>query len=123
MLVAVPIVGAAVEKEDLRPRVEARWTALIAGDFGKAYEFETPAYRAVYTPPQFKTQFGRQMTWRVANILDIHYDGSDVARVDVEVAYHYAEPEVKDSPVLDMTSVSKEIWLHKEGQWWHQQQD
>jgi len=39
----------------------------------------------------------------------------------VEVAYLYGEPEKKDSSVLNTTSRINEVWLLKDGQWWHQQ--
>jgi hypothetical protein len=104
----------------LKERVLARWQALIKGDFDAAYQFETPAYRAVYTPDQFRYQFGNQTLWRMANVMNIHYDDPIVARVQVEVAYRYAEPE-KGRGVQSMTHQVSETWLRKEGQWWRQQ--
>ncbi|MDS4028025.1 MAG: hypothetical protein RKO25_13700 [Candidatus Contendobacter sp.] len=109
------------EETQLKERVLARWQALIRGDFEAAYQFETPAYRAVYTPSQFRYRFGNQIRWRMANITDIHYDDDPiVARVRVEVAYRYANPE-KGREMLDMIQGVNEVWLRKEGQWWRQQ--
>jgi hypothetical protein len=103
----------------LKERVLARWQALIKGDFGAAYQFQTPAYRAIYTPSQFRYQFGNQILWRMASVKSIHYDDPIGARVRVDVAYHYAEPE-KGLDALNATQEVNEIWLRKEGQWWHQ---
>lgn len=107
----------------LRQRVESRWQALAAGDFEAAYQFGTPGYRAVYTPLQFKYQFGSQIAWRVATVKDIRYDDDDanVARVVVSVAYRYDEPEKKDYRALDGTATLNEVWLRKDEQWWYQQ--
>jgi hypothetical protein len=116
---ASPVVSEADEAL-LKERVLARWQALIKGDFEVAYQFETPAYRAVYTPDQFRYQFGNQTLWRMANVMNIHYDDPIVARVQVEVAYRYAEPE-KGRGTQSMTHQVGETWLHKEGQWWRQQ--
>lgn len=104
----------------LKERVVARWQALIKGDFDVAYQFQTPAYRAVYTPSQFRYQFGNQTLWRMANIMDIHYDAPIVARVQVEVAYQYADAG-EGRGVKDMTHRVGETWLRKEEQWWHHQ--
>lgn len=109
-----------VDETLLRERVSARWQALIKGDFEAAYQFETPAYRSIYTPSQFRYQFGNQTLWRMANIVNIHYDDPIVARVQVEVTYHYADPG-KGQGVQNMTHRVGEVWLRKEGQWWHQQ--
>lgn len=108
------------DEAQLKERVLARWQALIKGDFDVAYQFETPAYRAIYTPSQFRYQFGNQTLWRMANVMDIHYDDPIVARVQVEVAYRYVEP-ARGRGMQDMTHQVSETWLHKEGQWWRQQ--
>jgi len=115
------VVVANAEEAQLKERALARWQALIKGDFDAAYQFETPAYRAVYTQRQFQYQFGAQIVWRMADLKNIHYDNPSVARVEVEVAYLYGEPEKKDSSVLNTTSRINEVWLLKDGQWWHQQ--
>jgi hypothetical protein len=118
------LVSAPIERTDealLRQRIADRWQALIKGDFEAAYQFETPAYRAVYTSLQFKYQFGNQIAWRVANVKDVRYDDSNVARVTVSVSYHYDEPEKKEYRPLNTTAQINEIWLRKDGQWWHQQ--
>lgn len=107
----------------LRQRIADRWQALVKGDFEAAYQFETPAYRAIYTPVQFRYQFGNQALWRMASVKEIHYDGPTVARVWVDVDYRYAEPGMKkDQRMLNMTHGINEVWLYKDGQWWRQQE-
>ena len=65
------VVVAATDEAQLKERVLARWKALIQRDFEAAYPFETPAYRAIYTPRQFLAQQGGQVDWRMANVKDI----------------------------------------------------
>lgn len=108
------------DEAQLKERVLARWQALIKGDFDAAYQFETPAYRSIYTPSQFRYQFGNQTLWHMANVMDIHYDDPIMARVRVEVAYRYAEP-AKGRGMQNMAQQVNETWLRKEGQWWRQQ--
>jgi len=111
-------VDAAVEAQ-LKERVLARWQALIKRDFEVAYSFETPAYRAIYTPRQFMGQQGGQVGWRAAKVKEIRYDDPNVAWVLVEITFQFAEAG-ENGQVRDMTQDLNEIWLRKDEQWWHQ---
>jgi len=111
-------VDAAVEAQ-LKERVLARWQTLIKRDFEAAYSFETPAYRAIYTPRQFMGQQGGQVDWRAAKVKEIRYDDPMVARVVVEITYRYAEPG-ESGQIRDSAQEIKETWLRKDGQWWRQ---
>ena len=114
-----PVVVTDAEEVQLKERVLARWQALIQGDFDAAYPFETPVYRAIYTPSQFRSQFGNQTRWVMAKVEEIRYDDPMVAKVRVKVAYRYAEP-AKNGEAVDMVYDVNEIWLRKEDQWWRQ---
>jgi len=111
-------VDATVEAQ-LKERVLARWQVLIKRDFEAAYSFETPAYRAIYTPRQFMGQQGGQVDWRAAKVKEIRYDDPMVARVVVEITYRYAEPG-ESGQIRDSAQEIKETWLRKDGQWWRQ---
>jgi len=114
------VVAPAADEAALKERVQARWQALIERNFDAAYLFETPAYRAIYAPSQFQSKINGSLEWRTIDVKQIDYDGPDVARIQLEVAYRYAEPE-KGGPVYDLTQTIWENWLRKDGQWWHQQ--
>lgn len=114
------VVAPAADEALLKERVLARWRALIDRDFDAAYPFETPAYRAIYTPSQLRSQNSGQIEWRMVTVKQIDYDDPDVARIQLEVAYRYAEPG-KENQAFDMMQTVREIWLRKDGQWWHQQ--
>ncbi|HRW64206.1 MAG TPA: hypothetical protein P5032_00400 [Candidatus Competibacter sp.] len=114
------VVGSTADEALLKERVLARWQALIDRKFDAIYQFETPAYRAIYTPSQVRSQNSGQLEWRMVTVKKIDYDGSDVARIQLEVAYRYADPGSGGQP-FDMKQTVREIWLRKDGQWWHQQ--
>ena len=114
------VVAPAADEALLKERIQARWQALIERNFDAAYLFETPAYRAIYTPNQFRSKISGSLDWRTITVKQIDYDGPDVAKIQLEVAYRYAEPE-KEGPVYDMTQTLWETWLRRDGQWWHQQ--
>ena len=111
--------GAAANMDDLRERVEARWTALIAGDFDRVYEFETPAYRKIYTAQQFRANFGQGLRWKRIKVVQIDLNQPEVAKVAVEVEYGFY---VAGRGMMDDKVVDTETWLRLDGQWWHQLQ-
>lgn len=117
---APAVVAPAADEALLKERIHARWQALIERNFDAAYQFETPAYRAIYTPSLFRSKTSGSLDWRTITVKKIDYDGPDVARIQLEVAYRYAEPE-KEGPVYDMTQTLWETWLRRNGQWWHQE--
>lgn len=119
-IVPAPVSMVGQSEMQLKERVLARWQALIKGDFSAAYQFESPAYRVIYNPNQFRYQFGSQVLWRMATIKHIHYDDGAVARVQVDLAFEY--PELgKGHERLETNQEINELWFRKENQWWHQQ--
>lgn len=111
--------GAAANMDDLRERVEARWAALVAGDFDRVYEFETPAYRKIYTAQQFRANFGQGLRWKRIKVVQIDLNQPEVAKVAVEVEYGFY---VAGRGMMDDKVVDTETWLRLDGQWWHQLQ-
>lgn len=116
------VVAPIADEALLRERVLARWQALIKRDIEAAYQFETPAYRAIYTPTQLGFWYGTQLAWRMANVKNILYDDPVMAKVQVEVEYQYADSSRggKVPEVMNLTQEVQETWLRKDGQWWHQ---
>ena len=98
-------------------RVEARWKALIDGQFDKVYEFEPPKYRSENTPDQFRKTFGSAVQWHVARVVTLHYDRPDFATVGVLIDHSLFVPW-SDTPVRSK-AVVKEGWEKVDGQWWH----
>ena len=111
--------GAAEGTDELRTRVEARWAALIAGNFDRAYEFETPAYRKIYTAQQFRARFGEALRWKQARVVEIELKRPEVATVAVEIEYSIF---VSERGMMEDKVVDTETWLRVDGQWWHQLQ-
>ena len=102
----------------LKMRAEARWEALIKGDFEKAYMFSSPDYRNVVSLQQFRTRFGRTVEWRLARVDDIRYDSPTVASVMMGVTYRTYLPGAKGEP-FDNRKTLTEKWLLKDGEWWY----
>lgn len=84
---SVEIKADSVSREDkLSVRVQNRWNALIARDFAKAYEFNSPGYKGLHTLEQFKGGFGGQVIWTDADVARLEAKG-DAAKVVVMVKY------------------------------------
>jgi hypothetical protein len=104
------------QKTVITQRAEARWKALIAGDFQSAYEFETPARRSVFSLQQYKGNFGNSVVWRLATVKSVEYDPANVARVVLDVEYQAPVKGVENARgVRQMT----EKWLYSDGGWWY----
>ncbi len=114
------VVVSSTDEALLKERVLARWQALIDRNFDAIYQFETPAYRAIYTPSQVRSRNSGQVEWRMVTVKEIDYDDPDVARIQLEVAYRYADSG-NEGQSFDLKQTVREIWLRKDGQWWHQQ--
>lgn len=108
----------AADRAAIEERVNARWRALIAGDFRAAYEFEAPAYREATSYERFAARFGRDVVWRVARVVEIRYDSPEAAKVRVALDYQRkrAPREWGDE---GQTTSYVEKWLKRDGQWWH----
>ncbi len=107
------------EADALRGRVETRWAALVSGDFDRAYEFETPAYRKIYTAQQFRASFGKDLRWKQARVIEIELEQPEVAAVVVEIEYSIP---ISGRGMMEDKAVDTEAWLRVDGQWWHQLQ-
>jgi len=105
------------QRAKLKARAEARWKALIAGDYATAYEYLSPDHRVVVSLQQFREKFGGAITWRMAIAKDIKYDSPTVATVMVAVTYRYSGP--RGGGDIEMGRLVAEKWLYSGGDWWY----
>lgn len=101
--------------EQVRQRATERWQALIAGDFKKAYTYNTPGFRAAVTPDGFRGRFGNTGTWLAGDVLDVNCpeEAKCIAKLRIDFKYTLSN-RYGDK----LTSVVEEIWLLEAGQWW-----
>lgn len=110
------------KEAELRERVQSRWDAVIKGEMGRAYGFETPEYRKAHTEQEYREEFGRRVRWHVATLKDLRYDRPDEVEVIVTLDYSFALP-AGDQMARTTVDVA-EHWLYSDGLWWrrHAQQ-
>jgi len=103
-------------QRQLAERVQARWDAMIAGDYEKAYSFQTPDYRSVFSLQQYRGGFGSAVVWKSARVQSTQYDESHMASVSVAVEY---EALVSLAGNMRSVRVMAEKWLYSDGVWWY----
>ncbi len=99
----------------VKQRAAERWSALVSGEFTRAYSYNTPGFRAVVTPDGFRNRFGGAVKWV----------GSEVVNVDCpEPAKCVATVRVDFKPVMsgraggEISTHVDETWLLEDGKWW-----
>lgn len=115
-----PEAARAAAEEHVRERVEARWKALIKGDFEAAYGFLSPTYRSTTPFKQWRGKFGEKALWSRVDIASLTCNTStcDVAvRVYVQLMFHVAGRHTPH----ETSDIVRERWVHDDGQdtWWH----
>lgn len=104
------------DESQLSARAQARWDALIKGDFETAYGFTTPAYRQAFSLAHFRGGFGSGVQWKEARVLKADVAG-DVAEVTVEVSYAVPVPAAKVT--YEDKQAVQEKWIKEDEMWWH----
>jgi hypothetical protein len=104
------------QQRALVERAELRWKALISGDFEKAYQYQSPAYRAVVSMQQFKASFGGSVAWLAARAGKVEYDEPSAANVTIGVEYSAG---IFGGGNYKSTRELMERWLYVDGTWWY----
>jgi hypothetical protein len=109
-----------VDEDGLRERVQARWNAVINGEFTKAYAFETPEFRNAIEPADYAFRLGRaSVRWHLASLKELRYDRADQADAVMTIEYSFA---ISGGDGLATTSGDfPERWVFLDGNWWRKE--
>jgi len=100
-------------EEIVAERAQARWDALVAGDWETAYSFATPAYRNAIDVNAFRSRSGGQASWLGSEIRHVECE-AEVCNVLVRLAFRPIMP--RDLPELHTDY--DERWVLIDGTWW-----
>ena len=105
----------------LEERVQARWDAMVARDFEKAWEFATPAYREAFPREMYPLRFSYAVVWELTSIEVLDYDArAAVASVAVRVMSKPVKLTSSASRAVGAVPVTfSERWVLIDGQWWY----
>jgi hypothetical protein len=113
------------EKNALVKRATQRWRVLEVKDFNKAYEFETPNYRGIFSKSLYVNKFSYAVDWELTDVDVVNYDArAAVASVAVRVMSKPTKQTSEASIALGALPMNlTEKWFFVDGEWWHSAKD
>ena len=116
-LVACAGTSTARRDQVIPERAQARWDALLAGEYEKAYAYASPGYRSTASATDFEISFrARRFQYTSAEYLS-HGCEAAVCMVKINVGYSVVRP-VPGLPEWNGSSVIEERWILTDGRWW-----
>lgn len=110
------------EKDVISSRVVARWKTIVSHEFDKAYDYETPTYRAVFSRDLYVNRYGHSITWDLIDVQVVEYNNTSTV-VTVMVKLKTMSMASNKTDMVDKNPVDVEIhekWIKgKKGLWWH----
>lgn len=118
MLLSACATTSTAEPEDIvRDRAQARWDALLVGDFETAYSYYSPGFRSATSVVDFA--IGIRM--RKVQYLSAEYQDqsceNNVCTVQFKLGYRVAKP-VPGVDNWESEGVVSEQWIKSDGEWW-----
>jgi len=103
-------------EQAVRARSEARWQAMMAEDYEKAYGYLAPGYRSRVSLESYRGRFVGKTRWTGINIQGVECK-DDVCEVSVGGSFQFlGAPPV---PPFEGENEMKEKWVLSDGEWWH----
>ena len=105
-------------RDSVEVRAQARWDALLAGDFETAYSYYSPGYRSTTSVVDYAVGIKlRRVRWTSAEYLE--QDCSEnTCTVRFRVGYSVNSP-VPGVDKFDGSNFQTEKWVKTDGQWWY----
>lgn len=111
-LTACASLGGGAEQR-VQNNAQARWDALLGGDFDKAYAFSTEGFKKVVTQRQYPLRFSNAVKWLGASVTQVRCPQADKCTVQVRLRF---QPVLHRSTEPSVTFID-ETWLLENGQW------
>ncbi|EHL24493.1 hypothetical protein KYG_02447 [Acidovorax sp. NO-1] len=102
-------------EEIVKARAEARWKAMVAHDFKRAYGYLAPSYRAVSSFERYNEKLNGGAAWAKVEVARVRCENAEKCTASVRI-------ESKPIGVMNfkgniITGVD-ETWLLEDGKWW-----
>ena len=102
-------------EQQVQQRATARWQALLAGQYDKAYTYLTPGYRAIVTPEKYRGRIGSAVKWVDAKVNTVSCKESDKCDVQIQLDF---QPVMSNRKMASYSTYPQESWVFEDGQWW-----
>ena len=117
LLSACATTSTASSEDVIKERAQARWDALLKGDFATAYSYLSPGYRSTITVVDYEIRVRmRKVQYRTAEFQD-HSCEKNVCTVRFKVGYSVVRP-VPGMADWENNSTVPEQWIKSDGDWW-----
>jgi hypothetical protein len=106
-------------EEAVTARIDARYAALIAQDYEKAYRYYTPGLREVNSLETMAARLGR-VKYLAARVVQLECPSAETCQAEVEVTFDWeGKPVMPRGPKMGkITSVKPEKWIKVDGDWY-----
>jgi hypothetical protein len=124
--VAVLVLLMAACSEPVRPpeeivteRAQARWDAMVAGEFERAWEYYSPGFREKTEPALFDVQMSqRPIRWDSAEVIGV--DCAEEARCEITARIGYTAVGAPGQLAgMQNERSAQETWIRLDDQWWY----
>ena len=102
-------------QDQVRQRATQHWQALLAGQYDRAYEFNTPAFRKLRSLDFYRTNRSAvPVKWISAEVLRVECETQRcVTRIKLT-----SRPNMPGFNKMTLETGIDEIWILEGGQWW-----
>ncbi len=111
LLAACASLGSQSPEQEVKARAQARWDALVQGDFKAAYGYLSPGSRVVLPEKEYVNSLRRDF-WKSAKV-DQATCSDKRCQVDVTIEYEFRGHRT--------TTPLKEVWIREGSDWWYVQ--
>jgi hypothetical protein len=106
-------VGGGSPEAVVKERAQARWDAMVKGDFQAAYGYLSPGSRAVLSETGYAAELKKGF-WKSAHVESVTCRNAEACDVSATIEYEYMGHRTR-TPL-------RESWIRDEGQWWYVKQ-
>lgn len=110
LLAACAAIGTQSPQDVVRERAQARWDALVKGDFQAAYAYLSPGSREVLSEANYVAGLGRSF-WKSAKVDKVECISDAACNVDATIEYEFQGRLIR-TPL-------RESWVREGSQWWY----
>ena len=105
-------------RDSVEVRAQARWDALLAGDFESAHSYYSPGYRSSASAVDLAVSVQlRRVRWTTAEYQE-HECAENACTVKFRIGFIVNQP-VPGLKQFDGSDFIDEKWVNTEGQWWY----
>jgi hypothetical protein len=94
----------------VKERSQARWDALVNGNFEAAYGYLSPGSRAVQSQADYVTSLGKGF-WKSAKVDKVMCQSEQACDVELTIEYEFRGHRTK-TPL-------RETWVREGSEWWY----